>query len=261
MLSNPRKFALILAGLAALAVAGLVMFGGAEQTWVARMTTNVNALSPVLPDNVELVKVDGQLVEEGAISGVDREKVAEEVRALITNTTTQYPLFRGQQIRPDQFSSTGATLSRPLGPDERLISLRATVSSSVAGAIRAGDRVDIVATDNASGGLAGVVAENIEIVKVTSNESALDNAGNGGSGAAAEGSSEGQSADAAQQNNTPRPVGGTFIIRIPASLAPTISAVDSSASRVYLVYRSPDAVDAKALATDLRTALCANGGC
>lgn len=256
VLSNPRKLAIMFAVLAVLGIVGLLLLGGTPKTYVAQMAVPVNALSPVTLDQVKVVEMPTDAIEPGAITGTSTDQVLTSVSQVITNATTQYPVYASQQIHPEMFSTTNAALARPLGPDERLMSLRANVASSVAGGIKAGDRVDIVATDNNSGGLAGVVAKNVEIVKVAATESSLDNAAE--STDATNGSDAGTNDQAKQPA---RPLGGTYVIRIPAADAPAIAAIDSAATRVYLVYRSPDAKDAEQLATTLRETICRNGGC
>lgn len=260
VLNQPRKIAIALAVLAVVALLGLVFFGGGAKSYVAVVNQPVNAYSPVTPDNVSVVEMSTDLIEPGAISGSDSNAVLTAAATIITDTTTQWPLFALQQLHPEQFSNSGATLAKPLGPDERLMSLRANVSSTVAGSLKAGDRVDIVATDNNSNGLAGIVAEDIELVKVAPNESALDAAGDTTSGSGASSTEPGGSTEQTT-SNTVRPVGGTYVIRIPADLVPAIASIDSSASRVYLVYRSPDAKDATEQSTTLRDSLCRSGGC
>lgn len=226
------KIAVLVAVVAALAFF-LITATPEEKTYVARATTDIGALQDVDRTQLEAVEIAPEYVEAGAVQGDDPEKVLDEAVNAIQGPTL-YPIAAGQQIRPDYFSNTQIKLDEELLPNERLMSIRASVAASAAGTIRPGDRVDIIASTTQGDPISNVVAVNVPVVAVRSSERTLE-------AAAAQQSGEGK--DLKPQEILPgAPIPGVYVIKVDADRVPALAAVDAGAS-LYLAYRGTDATD------------------
>lgn len=136
---------------------------------------------------------------------------------------TQYPIRQGERVHVADFATEVGTVDEPLGPDERLVSVEVSVARSVAGRLRAGDRVDILGLID---GIVGVVATDVPIVQVTLSESRFESA-------ASRAADEGVPRDEALPSD---PVPGMYLLRLPAAQAQRIVAVDQGAQMVF-IYR------------------------
>ena len=237
-----KKLALVFAAVAAIFAMFITTSQGSTE-YVARVINPVSSFESVSFSNVEVVKVSKNSVEPGSISGASAEKVKVETTKLIKDNRTNTNLYAGQQLRSSFFSAR-IQPSTPLMADERLISIGARPSSSVVGTIKAGDKVDIYAS--VSGGVAGLVATNIEVVSVSISSDQLDNV------------SQQQLSDKSKKLSElvpSYPVPGTYVLRVKVKDVNKFIAVDSGA-KVYLVLRGIDAVDSAQSVIDPIGAIC-----
>lgn len=215
-------------------VAWYLTAGQAEPTtYVVTTNASVGALQQVTPNQLEAVAIDPEFVEDGAITADTAEEALAEASETLTGPTL-YPLANGQQLRVDYFSKNPAVLTENLEPNERLLSVTASVASSVAGGIRPGDAVDIIAVDetNRTGRL---IASNVPVVAVNPAADQLEQVA---------ASQTGENKDANPSDLLPgTPIPGVYTIRVDADQVVGLSTADSSA-KLYLAYRAPDAQDA-----------------
>lgn len=205
---------------------------------------------------LEAISVPKSLVEPGAfVADKGDAAIALAVKSL-AGERAQYPIGVGSQLRADQFA-TGLVASTVIGPlkaDERLVSIRAAISASVAGSLKPGDHVDVIATVASSNGsaVAGVVVSDVEVEQVAVSDSALNSA------AQAQTATDGKS-KTPQELLPSEPIGGTYVLRVPAAMVSRLAVVDSSALRVFLVYRPADAVGPNTTpVAELLTSVCSN---
>lgn len=237
-----KKLALLFASIAALFAMFITTSQGSSE-YVARVKSPVSSFESVSISNVEIVKVSKNSIEPDTISGTSKEKVQADASKLIQSNRTNTNLNAGQQLRAS-FFSTRIQTATPLLADERLISISARPSTSVVGTIRAGDHVDVYAT--IGGGVAGLVAPNVEVVSVSISADQLDNV------------SQQQLTDKSKKLSelVPYyPVPGTYVLRVKSSDVNKFIAVDSGA-KVYLVLRGVDAVDSPQSSIDAIGAIC-----
>lgn len=145
----------------------------------------------------------------------------------------RYPIPAGAPLFETYLEDPDAARA-DLGPDERLITIRAGVARAFAGRIVAGDHVDVVATD---GEIAAVVAVDAEVVAVDVDEDALlaaaDRVNN----------PEDPEGDLDRDDVVPAdPIPGLFTVRVRAEDVTRLTVTDSGAELV-LAYRDPDAED------------------
>lgn len=252
LVSTQRAAALGLAVLAFLAA--IVLSGGdkAETVFVVRTSEAVPAMMEVSVDRLEAIAIDPLYLEEGAVVGDSAEEALTEAAELVDGARTQVPLAKGAQVRPDMFSTEASLAGRPLEADERLVSIRANVTSAVAGSLRAGDHVDVIAFYEGDPGLAGLVGSNIEIVAVSVAENQLSSA------ASAQSGEEGRELKPSDVLPT-TPIPGTYTMRVKADQAVRFAALDA-ATQLYLTYRGADATDVVTPPVEVLALICAGPG-
>lgn len=146
-----------------------------------------------------------------------------------------------QQVRAsDVLTSDLKGGAADLGPDEALVAVGATVSNSVAGIIRAGDKVDLYGTGN---GITNLVLPDVEIVTVTGSPSQLDSAAN----------TSGKGAGGAK---SAAPLGGGYTLRVPNKYVSRVIAINQTGSLV-LVLRATDHTVAADSPANPAQAVCA----
>lgn len=143
----------------------------------------------------------------------------------------------GQQLTASDFTTTGGYVSE-LAPDERVLSIPFDSSRGLQGVVQAGDRVDVYADLEGSGGASGAVT-----VLIATNVPVLAIDQGSGSGL---GSSTGQQAD--------------VVLKVKAAQAGSF-ALASDHGKVWLVLRGSDAAEPGALPNyDLQTLRAATSG-
>lgn len=194
---------------------------------------------------IEVVALPKEAVEPGTFSDADGNVVVERLRTELAGQQTIYPLSVGQQIRPEFFTGVGSGVpERSLLPDERQISITAKASRAVAGSIRPGDKVDVYAVT--SGGVSGLLGENIEVLSVSLPPDSLENA------ASAQADQKGTGlADVVPANA----IGGTYVLKVKAVDAARYFAADTGGA-IYLALRGTDALDAPVEPTNALIAVC-----
>jgi Flp pilus assembly protein CpaB len=240
-----RTLAVVLA-VAAIAMFALVGLGqDADDAFVLRAAVSVAELNEISPDMIEVVPISSRFVEEGSLSSSDR--AALEVQAAsLTGQIARYPIARGQQLRPGMFSGpTGELVA--LGPDERLVSISASLANAVAGSLRPGDRVDLIAVERREG-IAGVVAVDVEIVAVRLDADQLYNLSGVQIG-------PGGREIRPDQLQPAEPIPGMYTLRVPAELMPLI-AVSAAQGELHLFYRGPGATELALPSVSLIEHLC-----
>lgn len=260
-------------GLLAMLVAVVGFFlatspGTAKDRYVLRTKTAIPALSKIDVDNLEIVVVPRGSVEGGlpdqadldsdaalpvaersafagrafsAESRADLEKLRDEYFATGTDTFAQVDVPSGVQLRGDML--TYQTKFPSLAPGERLVSVSADISASVAGTLRAGDVVDVwTVVDNK---LVTRVTAGVEIVAVRPSESVINS-------------------NARSSSETTVPASSTVIPGIYTLKAneTQVASITLAAAQgnVYLVYRSATAVTGPAQSLTLGQALCTESG-
>lgn len=143
----------------------------------------------------------------------------------------------GQQLTASDFTSSGGYVSE-LAPDERVISVPLDSSHGLQGVVQSGDRVDVYADLEGSGGAAGaltvLIATNVPVL-------AIDQASGSGLGSGA-----------GQQANV--------VLKVKSTEAGAF-ALASDHGKVWLVLRGSDAAEPGALPNyDMQTLRVSSGG-
>lgn len=196
--------------------------------YVVRTTSDVPAGTALTAGLLEATPLPNDAIEPNAFSASTGEEALEEALAELEGTVTQFPLPAKSQIRTDQFGFQ-TTLGAGLAPNERLVSIRATVSTAVAGGLSVGDRVDIF---GATDGRARIVAYDVPIMSITVSEDGYNSV------------ADQQAADPElrpEEALPSDPVPGIYVVKVPAEILPTIINWNESAS-LYLAYRGSDAI-------------------
>lgn len=229
-------------------VAMLVVTDTGSKLYVARVQSPIAAGMVVdlgEGSRIEIVALPKVAVEPGAFSGPSSDEVVRRLRAELTGQQSIYPLSVGQQLRPEFFTGTGSGVpQRSLGRDERQISITAKASRSVAGTIRAGDRVDVYAVTN--NGVAGLLGSGVEVVAVSLPPDSLENA------ASAQADTESRSLAQVVPQNA---IGGTYVLKVKAADAAYYFAADIG-GQIYLALRGVDAQDVPTEPTNALQAIC-----
>lgn len=241
--------AAVLALAAGLIVVAAIAGQGAATVYVAHTAQTVNAQSQVTASMLEGREaiVDENLtgmISDGKVFAAETPQGAVEVALEnLAGFRTQYPIRSGERLHLDDFSAEAATVDRPLQPDERLVSVQASVARAASGMLRAGDRIDVLGLGD---GVAGVIATNVEIVSVTLSESRYE--------AAVSGTSD--DPDVTRDELLPGdPVPGMYLLRADAALAQRLVAVDRFGELVFL-YRPAEANSMEPVIYDYLEVIC-----
>lgn len=235
VVNKNARFALLL-GIVAAAVVGLLAYGStAPETYVVRVTQDLPA-GQVLDasQHLEAVASTDDLAETGAFEGATADAALQVATEEIDGLRVQYPMSAGEQVHADNFATTWATSSE-MKPNERLMSISATVSDAVAGQIRAGDRVDIAASAD---GVAGVVFSDIEVVAVTVPEDRLEQV------------TPPNEDDTTGEGTAGNPIPGIYTVRVTDQQSSRLYAVDANAE-LALIYRPEKVGDEKGTQTEV----------
>jgi hypothetical protein len=238
-----RRFGRIAIGLAVVTFLGLLLMLGSspapEKAFVVRATQAINPGVDVTASAIRAEPADPADVEPGAIFGASAEEAMERATGIqlgpdgvdwaVVGRRAVYPVFAGQQLRPEMFTSASA--GRVLGPDERLVSVTADVDTALAGSLRVGDVVDIlgVSDDNSV-----LLAEAAEIVAVQTDPSLFR--------AAQQRQASAEGSDLEPGDVLPAtPIPGMYIVRVPLASAVALAAADGKNEDLYLLARSVEA--------------------
>lgn len=172
-------------------VVGLVAVGGAylalnsadgpvDGGYIVRAARDIRPGVDAPAAAFEAVFIPTEALEAGAITGATAEqalaRAAGDEPALDGSDVTVigrrplFPILEGQTVRPEAFSGVEVSFNRELLSDERLVSVSATASSALGGALVVGELVDVVV---AFGDSAAVLVEGAEIVGISADESAF----------------------------------------------------------------------------------------
>lgn len=225
-----RQFTI--AGIFALVVGGgafFVLTDSGDQTYVVRATSEIAAGSAVSGGMLEAALLPQVAVEDGALTGATAEEALKKAQDELDGLVTQFPVPAKSQLQVAEFGLQ-ANLGEALAPTERLVSINATVGTSVAGGLSAGDRVDII---GAVDGWTRVVAYNVPITSITVSEDLYNNVAD----------QQTADKDVRPEEALPGdPVPGIYVVRVPADLAPTLLNWNTSGT-LHLAYRGVDSVD------------------
>lgn len=179
LLTTQKALAVVLA-LVVGAMALLLSSAPVEQVYVVRTSQSVPALSKLSAAQIEAIALPPEAVEEGAITAATADEALVLISELLDKGRVRMELAKGHQLQAKDFTAE-ALLASPLGPDERLVSVEASVMSAVGGQLRAGDRVDIIVVADADirlpdgsetrRTLSNLIAYDVEIVSVLPAES------------------------------------------------------------------------------------------
>jgi Flp pilus assembly protein CpaB len=208
-------------------LAMLVLSAPQETDLVVRASEDISAYAVVSVDQFQITALPPAAIEEGAISGKDRDELVAQLEALIAESQTRELIRKDSQIHPSMFSTT-IDLNVPLAPGERLVSIEADITDAVNGSISPGDRVDIIAVDR--DGTASVILSDVEVIHVSLSSRQFDEIASSQTGER-RGSAAGELVPA-------RPLPGSYVLRINGSDATVLlSAADQA--RLWLLWRDP----------------------
>jgi Flp pilus assembly protein CpaB len=198
-----------------------------DPVYVVRAADDIAAGTRITESHLEAVLLPPEAVEPNTFTAETGDAAIEEAVSELEGTVAQFPLGAKTQIRSDQFGLQ-VSLGAQLAPNERLVSIQASVGTAVAGALRVGDRVDIIgATDQWT----SVVAYDVPIVAITVSEDRYNSV------------ADRQTADPAVSPGEVLPgdpVPGIYVVRVPAELVPVLLNWNESAT-LHLAYRGAGA--------------------
>lgn len=244
VVDSNKRMALVAAVVLALAVGFIALGSQSPGNFVVRVTEPIAAGDTINPDlHLEAVAVTDDMIEVGAYVGQTEAAALELAREDIAGARAQYPIPARSQLNKNDFNVEVA-LATPLKGNERLVSITASVASAVAGKIKTGDRVDIVASSN---DVAGVILTDIEVVAVTASESQFQAVSN---------QQTGEDRNANPEDLLPgQPVPGIYTLRVAAVDVGKVVAINDAA-KVTLVYRPAGGGDTPTAATSVLDVIC-----
>lgn len=208
-------------------LAMLALSAPEETDLVVRAAEDLPAYTVVGAEQFVIVALPPAAIEEGALSGKDRDELSEQLETLIAESQTRELVRKDSQIHASMFSTT-IDLNRPLSPGERLVSIEANITDAVNGSVSPGDRVDIVAVDR--DGTASVILSDIEVIHVSLSSRQFDDIASSQTGES-RGSAAGELVPA-------RPLPGSYVLRINGADATVLlSAADQA--RLWILWRDP----------------------
>ena len=236
------RFLAILLGIGAV-LSYVAVSSDASSTYVIVATSDIPGQSMASDAEYSVVVMDTAYIEQDTFTGNSEEEVMALVSSEFSGQIYAQRVLKGQQIRRAMFSEFKG-LSTPLGPDERLVAINAQAVRAVAATVKAGDKVDVYVSR--ADGLTALLGQGIEIVTVTIDGSQFESI-------------------AAEQLNNPdlklsdfiaaNPVGGTYVIRIPAADVSKYVA-SNIAGVITLSIRGDDGSAILPVATDLYGVIC-----
>ena len=240
----------LIALLCAVAAGGLLLlFTGGDDAppppslYVIRTTEAVAALTAVSAEQLEAVALPEEAIEPGTFQGEDPIALVADTAETLADKTTLNPLNASEQIRENDFSAE-LVLGSTTEPDERYVSITAGVDKAVAGLIRPGDHVDVVALLD---DIANIVAQRLEIIAVRP-----------GAGVYGSIASEQQKnlAVVVEDRLPGRPVPYQYILRVDAQTAVDLTAVIGSADQITLLLYGGGSEQTATVPADFAVLLC-----
>lgn len=247
LLNKQKVFALLFA---AVAIALAVVLSGTEtpQTFVARTTSEIYALSQIGASQYEIVALPDNAIEDGALSGSTQQEVQDKISVLLTGRV-RMALPKGHQLHQKDFSAD-ASLADPLKENERILALEASVVSAVGGQLRSGDRVDVIAViDLQNKTYANIIASDIEIISALPSEQQFNSA------------AQEQSRSRTMTGNEllpTEPVPGIYNVRVTVEQAIVLAAAQTKGDLVF-VLRGSNATSTGSSSIDLEGAVMNDG--
>ena len=244
LMSTQRLLALALGALAVV----LFLFSqedpGPEQAFVVRTAAPVAAMSNLNASQLEAVVVPEEFIESGAFVAESAEEALELALEEHEGDLYQYPVSRGRQITADMFSLADR-LRQDLGPDERLISVPASIARSVGANLRVGDRVDVIGVGS---DVVATVATDLEIVAITLAEDTF------GQLVTEQTREEGRDTEVAELVPGD-PVPGTYTLRVGVADANRLALLAQEAQLIF-TYRAPGAESTLSRPVSILEMLC-----
>lgn len=233
---NTRVY--VLGGITAAVFAGLLVLfalGGESGTWVLVARQSIPARASLDSDLFEPRKVSNDAVVSGALHADSEDELKDKAKdADIDGAVAQYPLPKGGQFTQD-LVSVETELAKPLGADERLISVPGTYAMTLAGTLKPGDRVDVYAVGSDNLQVANLAISDVEIVSVSLPEDQVSAVYQRQLSAAEEGKEL-----SASELLPAEPIPGVFTLRVPVSVAGNL-AVAGEHAKFVLTYRGATA--------------------
>ena len=254
----------VLAALAAAVVAGAIVLLATSDPggqWVMVSRQAIPARFDLDPDLFEPRRLPEDAIISGALTADSEDGIKEEFAKLdLAGSPAQYPLPKGGQFSRDLISIE-TDLTRPLAPNERLVSVPGTFALTLAGTLKPGDKVDVYGVaskigDSSGGGLVNLVASDVEVVSVALPEDQVTAVYQ-------------RQLDAAQQGEQltasellpAAPIPGVFTLRVPVEVSSRIGLLAStnsgSGNALFLTYRGADAAPTAAVPVELEQIMCA----
>lgn len=240
-LRTNKVFAMLFAVIAALLLL-VVVTRKTPETYVVQAGQTVGANQTIGVDQLQATALPSSAIEQGAFVGSTARAAVDRALRAIGKKATVYPLFAGEQLQPSLFTASVTSVHGT----QRLFSISADPVNAVDGAIRPGDRVDIIAVSSGAD-LAGYVATDILVSAVGANSSSLQNA------TAGQGPSSASGTTGTPQSQLP----GTYVLRVTQAQAVALAMAGSSSGALYLALRGAHASNASPLpAMSIEQALC-----
>lgn len=209
---------------------------------------------PATQDMIDGLTVDTDTDDDGLSLGEDApdpvvtagqymivgslEEIA-DLEVFTSDRHVRYPIPAGAPLFADYLEDPDAARA-DLAPDERLLTIRASIGRTFAGRLAAGDHVDIIATN---GDIASLVGIDAEIVAVDVSEGALESAAD-----TIANPEEGTVGDLDRDDLVPAdPIPGLFTLRVRTVDLTRLAVLDAS-TNLTLAYRDPSATDLVAAA-------------
>jgi len=228
---------LIAAGFALIVLIGgfFVVTSMNSGTYVVVAKQPINAGTVLTPDLVQAIKLPPDAIVDGAITSNSADGAVQTATQDFSggNIITNQLIPQNGQLSTNTFGP-GLALATQLPAGERLVSTSAKVANSVAGKLKPGDRVDVVATVD---GTTGIIARNVPVVAYTASESQINQAANQQSG-----SDKNKSPDSLLPGE---PIPGIYVLQVPTADAIKIVAARETGD-INLLYLGPNATDAPA---------------
>ena len=210
------------------AAGAFLMLGTASSSYVAVASTDIAAGSKVTPDKVSAVAVAKDEVVPGAFVAKSKDAaISDATKALSGGSRTNQTILKNAQISVAMLGAS-KPLAEDLAPNERLMSVKAAVSRSVAAQITPGDKVDVIGTVD---GTTKVLAHNVPVIATLISEDKLSSQ---------ETNTDDATAGDPSKLVTVATVPGLFVLRVDmAQMLPIVAAGETG--NITLVWNPPDA--------------------
>lgn len=183
---------------------------------------------------LEVIEVDAEVVPDEVIAAASVDELFDEHG--VDGAFTRQEIPSGAWLYPQYFGAE-ADVGLTLEPEERMLTIRANIAGALAGRLRAGDEVDIIAVEQGFE-VANTIAQGVELVAIDAGEGLLEDA------ASDQGGEEDK--DATRDELLPHaPIPGIYTLRVNAEDVPRFATAELVGD-LYLTYRGADAEDFEA---------------